>query len=227
MTYEGRTHTRLATLPGMWERTLTVSSAGKTFSITGWKVGWVIGCAELVKGVVLTNQWVQFSVSTPAQQAIAWAFEEADRPYEGHDTYFDWLRGQYARKRSMLASALTAAGLKPVVPEGGFFIMADTSAVAVPDAYMEESSAACGPVMRRDWAFCRFLVKEIGVAAIPPSAFFEERDKPLAANLARFAFCKEDASLHEAAARLLKLRPFLKAADGRAAGAVAAGAGSS
>lgn len=210
MSYEGRTHTRMATLPGMWDRTLTVTSAGKTFSVTGWKIGWVIGPAPLVRGVVLTNQWVQFSVSTPAQQAIAYCLEEADKPYEGHPTYYDWLRSEYSRKRAILAAGLTAAGLKPVLPEGGFFIMADTSAVEVPPAYLAETTPASGPVMRRDWAFCRFLTKEIGVAAIPPSAFYEEKDRHLAANVARFAFCKEDPSLHEACSRLLKLRAFLR-----------------
>lgn len=256
MSYDGRVHTRMATLPGMWDRTLTVTSAGKTFSVTGWKIGgclsvlsspaavprtrrqlydassastcasqsaisrimfllfpsagWVIGPAPLVRGVVLTNQWVQFSVSTPGQQAIAYCLEEADKPYEGHATYYNWLRSEYSRKRAVLAAGLTAAGLKPVLPEGGFFIMADTSAVDVPAAYLAETTPASGPVMRRDWAFCRFLTKEIGVAAIPPSAFYEEKDKHLAANVARFAFCKEDPSLHEASSRLLKLRAFLR-----------------
>lgn len=209
MTYDKKEHLRLGSLPGMWDRSLTVASAGKTFSVTGWKIGWVIGHADLVKGVVLTNQWVQFSVSTPAQQAIAWCLEEAEKEYEGHESYFHWLRAQYTRKREMLAEGLRAAGLTPIIPEGGFFIMADTSAVAVPESYMAEHSPACGDVMRRDWAFCRFLCKEIGVAAIPPSAFYEDKDKDLARNLARFAFCKEDASLEEACRRLQKLKPFL------------------
>jgi aspartate/methionine/tyrosine aminotransferase len=206
---EPRKHLRLASLPGMWERCLTVTSAGKTFSITGWKIGWVIGHAELVRGVILTNQWVQFSVSTPGQQAVATCLEEAEKPYEGFPTYFHWLRAQYARKRAMLADGLKAAGLTPIIPEGGFFIMADTSNVQVPESYMKEHSPACGAEMRRDWAFCRFLCKEIGVAAIPPSAFYEDKDKHLAANLARFAFCKEDASIEEACKRLQKLKPFL------------------
>lgn len=209
MYYAGHSHERMATVPGMWERTLTVSSAGKTFSVTGWKIGWVIGPAPLVKGIILTNQWVQFSVSTPAQQAIAYAFQRAALPYEGYDTYYDWLRAQYTRKRDILMRALLSAGLKPILPDGGFFIIADTSEVRVPDSYMAQTSAACGPIMRRDWALAKFLTLEIGVACIPPSAFYEEKDKHLAHNIVRFAFCKEDASLYEAGRRLQKLRAHL------------------
>ena len=210
MLYDGREHVRMATLPGMWARTLTVSSAGKTFSVTGWKVGWVIGPAPLVRGVIVTNQWVQFSVSTPAQLAIAYAFERAAAPYEGHASYYSWLAAEYARKRATLCAGLRAAGLPPITPQGSFFIMADTSAVEVPPAYLAQRSAACGARMRRDWAFCKFLAHEVGVIAIPTSAFYEERDKHLAEGVARFAFCKGDDSLEEACRRLRKLRAWLK-----------------
>lgn len=172
-----------------------------------------------MSAIVTTNQWVQFSVSTPAQQAVAYCLDAADSAYEGYATYYDWLRAEYDRKRGILMAALAAAGLKPIVPEGGFFIIADTSDVDLPARYMEEKSVACGPIMRRDWALCRWMVKEIGVACIPPSAFFDDADKELARNMARFAFCKEDASLLEAAKRLQKVRAFLKPA---AAGATSA-----
>lgn len=209
MFYPGHEHVRMATVDDMWQRTLTVSSAGKTFSITGWKIGWVIGPAALVAGVITTNQWVQFSVCTPAQQAVAYAFRTAAAPYQGHASYYHWLRAQYERKRDILLRALAASGLAPIAPDGGFFIIADSSAVAVPDRFMRRSSPACGPVMTRDWACARFLTEEIGVGCIPPSAFYEEKDKHLAANIVRFAFCKEDASLFEAARRLQKLRGYL------------------
>ena len=207
-----------ATLPGMWERTLTVSSAGKTFSVTGWKIGWALGPAALVRGVIVTNQWVQFSVSTPAQQAIADCFTRAAQPYEGFVDYYAWLADRYARKRAVLAAGLAAAGLPPVATQGSFFIMADTTGVAIPAAYTDHApSPACGTVQRRDWAFCTFLAHEIGVIAIPTSAFYEEKDKHLADGVARFAFCKEDASLEDACRRLLKLRAFLKPAPAPAA----------
>ncbi len=205
MTYDERAHVQFPTLPGMWEQCVTVSSAGKTFSTTGWKIGWVVGPAALVKGVALVNQWVQFSVCTPLQQAVAWALQEAQREYEGFPTYFHYLRSEYLRKRGLLCDALHAAGLTVVPPEGGFFVMADTSSVSVPDKYMQQSTPAC-PTMTRDWAFCRWLTCEIGVTAIPPSAFYQPSDKHLVENFARFAFCKQDASLAMAAERLLKLK---------------------
>lgn len=207
MIYNGKSMTCLATLPDMWERTLTVCSSGKTFSCTGWKIGWAIGPEHLIRGLILTNQWVQFSVSTPAQHAISSALIRAEQPYEGFSSYYTWLLAQYERKRDILLNGLRLAGLNPIAPEGGFFIIADTANIAVPEKYMQETTKAA-PIMRRDWAFCRFLTSEIKVAAIPPSAFFEEADKHIAANMARFAFCKEDASLHEACNRLLHLRKF-------------------
>ncbi len=232
MLYDGRAHTRLATIPGMWDRTITISSSGKTFSVTGWKIGWAVGPPHLISGIILTNQWVQFSVSTPSQQAIAWCLARADEPYEGYPSYYAWLNAQYTRKRDILVNGLRAAGLTPVMPEGGFFIIADTSNINVPEEHMAVTTKAA-PIMRRDWAFCRYLTLEHKVAAIPPSAFFEGEEKALAANMARFAFCKEDASLHEACKRLLGLRKVAKdpsllpplPEEGAAAGGAGAGAG--
>ncbi len=259
--FGGADFPRMATLPGMWHRTLTVSSSGKTFSCTGWKVGWAVGPEVLIRGLVLTNQWVQFSVSTPSQKAIADALAAAEAPYQGAPSYYAHLLQRYTDKRSVLMAGLTAAGLNPVLPDGGFFIIADTSNIAFPARYMELVTKAA-PVMKRDWAFCRFLIEEIKVAAIPPSAFFDgawvwalwgegegkgegggrqraacppllhahppltrtacththththtpcrhaDKDKDLAANMARFAFCKEDESLTEACKRLLALREY-------------------
>jgi aspartate/methionine/tyrosine aminotransferase len=82
LTYPLREHIRLASLPGMWERCLTVSSCGKTFSATGWKVGWVYGAADLVKPIVLANQWIQYCVSAPTQRALSSILAQADRPYK-------------------------------------------------------------------------------------------------------------------------------------------------
>lgn len=179
LVYDGKEHTRTAAQPGFWDRTITVSSSGKTFSVTGWKIGWAVGPEHLIKGVVLTNQWVQFSVSTPAQHAIAACLDEADKPYLGHPSFYAWLNAAYSAKRAVLMEGLRRAGLQPVAPEGGFFIIADTRNIQVPDKYMKLTTKAA-PVMRRDWAFCRFLTEEIKVAAIPPSAFFEgEYREPL------------------------------------------------
>ena len=172
LVYDGAQMERLATVAGMEDRTITISSSGKTFSCTGWKLGWAVGPAHLIRGLILTNQWVQFSVSTPTQAAVAAALDAAELPCEGHASYYAWLLSRYAEKRAVMVAGLQAAGLNPAIPEGGFFVIADTSAVTVPAPYMALSTKAA-PVMRRDWAFCRFLTEQVKVAAIPPSAFYD------------------------------------------------------
>ncbi|TFJ84129.1 hypothetical protein NSK_004602 [Nannochloropsis salina CCMP1776] len=206
LTYPGHEHVRLATLPGMWERTLTLSSAGKTFCVTGWKIGWLLGPTHLIRGVMCCNQYVQFSVATPLQAAVAEMLLQAQKPYMEFPSYYAWLRDEYMRKRTLLVDALRTAGLEPIVPEGGFFIIADTSNIQVPPRYLGESTPASPNPMSRDWAFCRYLTLEAGVAAIPPSAFYKEEHKHLAKNHARFAFCKADSSIVEAKARFLRWR---------------------
>ena len=179
MVYNERVHTSLASLPGMWERTLTISSAGKTFSVTGWKVGWAVGPAHLVRSVAVAHQWMAFSVCTPMQHAIASALTEAPKPYEGAPSYYSWLNSMYLAKRGLMCDALRAAGIEPIVPEGGFFIVGDTSALQLPEEYARDTTVT------RDWALCRWLTKDIGVAAIPPSSFYCEQNKHLAGNYAR------------------------------------------
>lgn len=181
MVYDGKSHTSLASLPGMWDRTLTVSSAGKTFSVTGWKVGWAVGPAHLVRAAAVAHQWMAFSVCTPMQQAISDSLVQALQPYEGANSYYSWLNGMYRAKRSLMCEALRAAGIEPIVPEGGFFIVGDTSRLQLPEEYAADKSVT------RDWALCRWLTKEIGVAAIPPSSFYCEENKALAGNYARSA----------------------------------------
>lgn len=206
MVFGDSKHERIATLPDMWERTLTISSAGKTFSCTGWKLGWTIGPASLVSRINMTNQWIQFCVSTPTQTAVAAALKQAAEPYEGASSYFEWVGKEYERKCNLLCEGLLDVGLPPIRPDGGFFAMADTSAVGIPESYLSTPTAAC-PDMTRDWAFCRWLTIEGGVTPIPPSAFYSGPNKALGANMARFAYCKTDESL---LAGIDALRSFLK-----------------
>ncbi len=179
--YLPATHLRLATLPGMAERTLTVSSGGKSFSYTGWKVGWAIGPPELRAAVAQSHQYVTFAVAAPLQEAIAVALRLPD-------TYFQALGRAYAARRDRLAASLCAAGLVPWPTEGAYFLCAEVSRFGHPS----------------DDAFCRWLTAEVGVAAIPLSAFYARPD--LAPQVARFAFCKTDRVLDEAARRLRHLR---------------------
>jgi len=201
--HSGEPHVHFASLPGMFDRTVTLSSAGKTFSITGWQTGWCVGPARLLKPIQLLLPFVQFCTATPMQQALSRILSLADEPYEGHASYYDWLCDMYRQKRELLASGLQRSGLVPLAGQGGFFLVADTSAITVPPAYLAQSTPAC-PQMTRDWAFCRWMAEEAGVVAIPASPFFSAENKHLAANLVRFAFCKGDATIVEATDRLYR-----------------------
>lgn len=185
LVYAPHVHCRLASLPDMWDRTLTVSSAGKTFSTTGWKVGWVYGAAHLVKPLMLANQWVQFCVSTPAQRAMAEVLEMSDRPYEGHPTYYHYVNSLYERKMRGLVESLRAGNFNPIVPEAGFFVIADTSRHTVPPSFFEEPAPNGETPVSRDWAFARWLTVVGGITPIPPSAFYTPERRVLAANLGK------------------------------------------
>jgi aspartate/methionine/tyrosine aminotransferase len=182
-------HVRIATLPGMWERTITLGSAGKTFSVTGWKIGWTIAPRPIAAAIFAAHQWIPFAVSTPMQEAVAVALEESP----AHD-YFHWLSAMYQAKRDKLLGALNEVGLRPICPDGSYFIIFHTDGLDVP--------AEAG--YRRDFSVCRWFTHTVGVAAIPPSPFYSAEHAYLTDNLARFCFCKTDEMLDEAVARLHK-----------------------
>jgi len=198
-------HVHFAALPGMFERTVTLSSAGKTFSITGWQAGWCVGPERLIKPIQLLLPFVQFCVSAPIQHALAKALTIADEPYEGHANYYGFLTSLYRAKRELLEKGLEKAGLRPMVGHGGFFLMADTSRLTVPQKYLDESTPAAPDGVTRDWALCRWFAYEAGVIAIPTSPFFSPPNKALAGNYVRFAFCKSDETIIEACDRLYEL----------------------
>ena len=204
-------HISIATI--LPHQTLTLSSAGKTFSATGWKVGWAIGPSHLVKAVTAVQQWVNFSAATPNQDAIAYSLLAAEESYMDPNTliqyssYYTYLAAEYQRKRSILVDALRVAGMVPIVPPGGFFIMADTSHIDFPyDAKYATLVTEAMPTspMPRDWALSRWLTEEVGVTAIPPSAFYSIPNIHLAQNMLRFAFCKGDDTIQEAHVRFEK-----------------------
>lgn len=187
MTYDDKPHVRMATLPGMWERTVTLGSAGKTFSVTGWKIGWAIAPQPLAHAVLMAHQWIPFAVTTPLQEAVGAAFEQVEER-----NYFHELRTMYQAKRDILLAALADVGFPPVTPHGSYFILVDTT-------HLDAPTPTDDP---RDVQICRWLTREIGVAAIPPSSFYSAEHKHLAANVARFCFCKTDAVLETGAQRL-------------------------
>ncbi len=180
LTFDGAPHLPIATLPGMAERTLTISSGGKTFSTTGWKVGWVHGPEEAVRAVGAVKQFLTFVGSGPFQPAIAHGLGMPDE-------FFTDLACSMQAKRDVLVGALTGIGL-PVAPcQGTYFVIADMAPLGVSDAV----------------DFCRRMPEEIGVVGVPVSAFCDDKDA--VATLVRFAFCKREPVLREGAERLAQL----------------------
>jgi N-succinyldiaminopimelate aminotransferase len=177
-------HTPIATFPGAAERTITISSAGKTFSATGWKIGWLHGPAELVTAVLTVKQFLTYVGGSPFQPAITVGLRLGD-------AFFADAAATLARKHELLGSGLRAAGFTVYTPQGGYFTLADATAVGGADGA----------------EFCRALPTRAGVGAIPLAAFLpaEHRSDPGYAGIVRFAACKKVSVLEEAVARLSRL----------------------
>ena len=176
------THLSICTLPGMFDRTITIDSMGKTFSVTGWKIGWAVAPAALTSALRAVHQFVTFTSGTPFQEALADIL-----PIAARDGYYDQLREDYRRRRDLLTRVLLQADLDPLPVEGAYFLLTDIG----------------GRGFDGDADFCRRLVTEFGVAAIPTSAFYT--DPRRAPALARFCFAKKEATIEAAAPRLAPL----------------------
>ena len=180
MVFEGE-HVPMATLPGLADRTMTVSSAGKTFSVTGWKVGWIHGPIALVNAVRAVKQFLTYVSGAPFQPAVA-------RALGLPDAFYDELAAGLARRRDLLVDGLIRAGFAVYQPRGTYFVITDVAPLGFDDGA----------------AFCWRLPELVGVAAVPVSVFCADPD--LGRTLVRFAFCKRDEVLDEAASRLARLR---------------------
>ncbi|WP_028636665.1 pyridoxal phosphate-dependent aminotransferase [Nocardioides sp. URHA0032] len=176
LVFDDGEHVPIATLPGMFERTLTLSSAGKSYSFTGWKVGWATGPAELVSAVLAAKQWLTFTSGSPLQPAVAFALdEEPDFPAA--------LAADLQAKRDLLCAGLADVGLDVRVPEGTYFATTDISHLGWDDGT----------------AFCLALPERAGVVAIPTRGFY---DSDAGRHLVRWAFCKERSVIEEGLSRL-------------------------
>jgi N-succinyldiaminopimelate aminotransferase len=177
LTFDGHEHVPIATLPGMAERTLTLSSAGKSYSVTGWKVGWATGPAPLVSALLAAKQWLSFSSGTPFQHAVAHALEhEPDFPQQ--------LAADLAKRRDQLCGGLAEAGLDARTPEGTYFAMTDVGHLGWSDGL----------------EFCEALPERAGVVAIPAQAFYDDVDA--GRHQVRWAFCKEPDVIDDGLRRL-------------------------
>ncbi len=185
LVYDSARHQRLAQQPGMAGRTLTISSLGKTFGLTGWKVGWVLAQPPLTAAVRAAHQFVTFATATPLQAAGAAALAL-------DDGYFQSLAQSFQAKRDFLLGVLREMGLRVSVPRGTYFIMADFTPLGLAG-------------VTNDVSFCRWLIENLGVAAIPPTAFYSDTHKALGRDWVRFAFCKRQETLEAAAQRLKSL----------------------
>ena len=177
LVFDDREHVPLCTLPGMWERTVTISSAAKTFSFTGWKVGWATGPADLVASVYAAKQWLTFSNAAPLQPAIATALEE-------HASFYDELARDLQGKRDLLCAGLDKLDMDVHVPEATYFVTTDVGRYGYDDAL----------------AFCLALPERAGVVAIPAQVFYDDQEE--GRHKVRWAFCKEREVIEEGVRRL-------------------------
>jgi N-succinyldiaminopimelate aminotransferase len=180
LVYDGE-HIPLASLPGMRERTVVISSAGKTFSFTGWKIGHTCAPAPITRALRSAHQFITFCNGTPFQHAMV-------HGYRAPDSYFEQFTADYRARRDKLCDGLAKVGFDVLIPAGTYFVQTDIRPLGWDD----------------DFEFCRMLPEAIGVAAIPTSAFYS--DRAVGKHLVRWAFCKTDAVLDEGLARLEKLR---------------------
>jgi len=184
--YDGE-HIPIATLPGMAERTVTISGASKTFSVTGWRVGWIVAPPELTSGIRKVHDFVTVGAPAPLQEAVAVALGLGP-------AYRAKLAREYRERRDLLHGALVEAGFSPRLPEGAYYVLCDISRFGFAD----------------DIAFAHWLVREVGVAGVPGSSFYSRRE--LGRHLIRFTFCKTEALLREAGERLKRTEDLARAA---------------
>ena len=177
LVYDGRSHVPLLSIPELKDRSFVISSTGKTFSMTGWKIGYVVASPELSRAVRMSHQFIVFCGQPALQEAMAFAMDLPDR-------YYNELRDDYQRRRDYFYQELSDMGFKAYVSEGTYYLLIDIRSVGFSD----------------DLEFCRMLPRDAGVAAIPCSFFWEQRK--MGRELVRFCFCKRDETLKEAITRL-------------------------
>uniref|UniRef100_A0A2K5EKK4 Kynurenine--oxoglutarate transaminase 1 n=1 Tax=Aotus nancymaae TaxID=37293 RepID=A0A2K5EKK4_AOTNA len=204
LVYDGHQHISIASLPGMWERTLTIGSAGKTFSATGWKVGWVLGPDHIMKHLRTVHQNSIFHCPTQSQAAVAESFEREQLLFGQPSSYFVQLPQAMQRCRDHMIHSLQSVGLKPVIPQGGYFLITDISDFKrkMPDL----PGAVDEPY---DSRFIKWMIKSKGLVAIPVSIFCSVPHKKHFDHYIRFCFVKDEATLQAMDEKLRKWKAEL------------------
>jgi len=194
--------TRIATLsPEIANLTLTVGSAGKSFYATGWRVGWLLGPEHLIQHVSAAHTRICYNSVSPLQEAAAVGFENADK--EG---FWELSKKEMQSKMSRFCAIFEELGLPYSQPEGGYFVLANLRKVKLPEGYEFPAQFRDRP---RDFKMTCFLIKELGVAAIPPTEFYTAENAHLGEDWLRFAFCKDDDILDGAKERLRGLKKYM------------------
>ncbi|XP_073836333.1 kynurenine aminotransferase isoform X1 [Musca autumnalis] len=200
MVFDDNQHIRICTLPDMWERTITIGSAGKTFSVTGWKTGWAYGPANLIRNLQMVHQNSVYTCPTPLQEAVARGFELEMTRLDSPECFFKSLPRELQVKRDFMAKFLQDAGMKPTIPEGGYFMLADWTNLE------KKININSEPDKYRDYKFTKWMTKNMGLQGIPPSAFYSDEHKHLGEDFVRYCFIKKQANLEKASELLEKLK---------------------
>ena len=203
MTYEGREHVRIAAVEGMWERTVSVLSAGKMFSVTGWKVGWAIGPAHLASRLEGVLQATSYSGCTPLQLAVAEGVQREVGFLGTPNGYLCELRRDLEKKRDALFSVLVETGLSPVKPSGTYFMLLRIPKLAAIVATADTPNEAY------DVTFVKWIIKEVGLAVIPVTPFCGKQNSVIGDTLVRLCFAKRDCTLDAAVEKIKLLKQKL------------------
>ncbi|PKI85487.1 hypothetical protein MVES_000584 [Malassezia vespertilionis] len=195
LTYDGHQHIRIASIDGMWDRTLTIGSAGKSFACTGWRVGWVIGAPHLVGPTAAAHVRITFTANSPASEGAAIGLE-----LEPKQDFFRKQREEYAARRQELMDALDNLGLPYTVPHGSYFVLVDASSIHVPEDFPFPDAVL---KKARDYQICWFIAKTCDVVVLPVTAFYSDEHAHAGDRYIRFTFCKDN-QIGEAARRLEK-----------------------
>ena len=186
--YEPAVHVHMASLPGMFDHTITCSSLSKTYSVTGWRLGYLIGPADVIDGARKVHDFLTVGAAAPLQEAAVAGLELPD-------SYYEDLKNLYTKKRDFFCRGLDEAGLKHNVPEGSYFVMVDISDFLALPRFKGMT----------DLEFCKWMIREIGVAAVPGSSFFREPVN----HLIRLHFARSEETLAEALRRLSRMKDLL------------------
>lgn len=204
LTFDSKPHVRIASYEGMWNRTITIGSAGKSFAATGWRIGWAIGPAHLIKPILVVSTRISFCTNSVSAEAAAVGIEEA--PERG---FYQTQIKEYEARRKQLCEAFDSLGLPYTLPEGAYFVMVDASSIKVPEDYPFPKD------LQPHYRMAYFVAREAKVVSIPATAFVSPEHVPRFESWLRFSFCKDEGGktggdLEEGGKRLQSLKKFLQ-----------------